>query len=100
QIDEELGGTSGPVAGYRPVGGGAPHVRDDRVGQRLGRRGREVDGYPRTVPLETMPDVNLLFEVVQEGDVEKGAAGRGELHRGGEPTLNDGEVAGGEVSVQ
>ena len=44
--------------------------------------------------------MEVLLEVVAEGEVEEGALVCGQLHRGCEAALDDGEVAGGEVAVE
>jgi hypothetical protein len=47
-----------------------------------------------------MPHVEVLLEVVAEWEVEEGPAVGGELHCRGEASLDDRQVAGGEVLVQ
>ena len=47
-----------------------------------------------------MADVEVLLEVVAEREVDERPAVRGQLHRGGQPALDDGQVAGGEMAVE
>ena len=44
--------------------------------------------------------MKVLLEVVTEREVDKRPAVGGEFHRGGQPALDDREVAGGQMLVQ
>ena len=59
-----------------------------------------VDQPPGAVPVEPVPYVELLLEVVPQRDVEERPPVRGQLHRRGEPALHDGEVAHRQVPPQ
>ena len=59
-----------------------------------------VHASPGAVLLEPVADVEVLLEMVSEREVEEGASVGGELHRRGQPALDDGEVAGGEVAIE
>jgi hypothetical protein len=50
------------------------------------------------VAVEAVSPMEVLFEVVSEREVEERAAVSDELHARGEPALDDGELAGGEVA--
>ena len=50
--------------------------------------------------VEAVGDVELLLEVLAEREVDEPASCRGELHRGCEAALDDGDVASGEMPVQ
>src|SRR3712207_8213564 len=51
-------------------------------------------------PLQPVPDVDLLLEVVAQRDVEERPPAGGQLHRGGQPALDHGQVGGGQPAVQ
>ena len=44
--------------------------------------------------------MEVLLEVVAQREVEEGPVVGRELHRGGQPALDDGQVAHGEVAVE
>src|SRR3954449_11944063 len=64
-----------------------------------GCRGK-VRASSGAVALEAVADVEVLLEAVAKREVEERSPVGGQLHRGGESALNDGEVAGGEVAVE
>ena len=93
----------------RPVGAVRRHGQV--VGRGLQRRGQLVGDPPRVgvavvqrpagpVPLQPVPHVHLLLEVVAERDVQERPTRRGELHRGAQPALDHGHVARGVVQVE
>ncbi len=47
-----------------------------------------------------MPHVEVLLEVVAQWEVEEWPPAGRQLHAGGEPALDDGEVARSEVPVE
>lgn len=59
-----------------------------------------VDSVSNAVSLKAMVDVELLLEVSFEGCVEKRDSGCGQLHRGGEASLDNSNVAGGQHAVE
>src|SRR3954451_23387050 len=69
-----------------------------RGGDALGRGGPVVHRAAGAVALEPVADVDVLLEVAREREREERAAGGRQLHARGEPALDDGDVAGGEVA--
>ena len=59
-----------------------------------------VHAASRAVALEAVADMAALLEVVAEREVEERPAGGGELHRGRQPALDDGEVTRREVLIE
>ena len=101
QVDEKVGGPGGAVG------------LDGRRGHRSRERGEELGAQrvgldeplvrqqgPGAVPLEAVPDVVVLLEVVAQRHVEERTPGRGELHAGRESPLDHRDVARGEVPPQ
>src|SRR3954447_14934078 len=78
----------------------AADLGGDRGGDLLGPVEFEVHAPSGAVALEAVADVEVLLEVVAKREVEERSLVGGQLHRGGESALNDGEVAGGEVAVE
>ena len=95
------GGPGGAVAGDRQVVDLPAELTDDRGGQpvRVGGVG-VVEAVAGAVPLQPVPDVEVLLEVVAQRDVDERAAVGGQLHAGGQPALDQRDVAGGQVLVQ
>ena len=83
-----------------PVVDLAADLLGDRRGDDLGRRRLEVHAAARAVAPEPVPHVGVLLEVVAEREVEERPAVGGQLHRRGQASLHDGEVAGGQVPVE
>ncbi len=50
--------------------------------------------------VEPVAHVEVLLEVVAEREVQERPPAGGQLHRGGQAALDDGEVAGGQVAVE
>ena len=68
---------------------------EHRGTQSLRARSLVVEANARAEAIEAPGHVQLLLEVVAQGKVEeRGAKGR-QLHGGGEPALDDGEIDGG-----
>ena len=73
----------------------------DQLRQRVGIGGVVVvEAAAGAVSAEAVIDVEVLLEVVAQGDVEERAAVGGELHAGRQPALHDGDIAGREMAVQ
>src|SRR4029450_8542636 len=72
----------------------------DGVGDDLRGGGGELHAAPGVVPAEAVGDVEVLLEVVGQGEVQERPPGRGQLHAGGEAALDHGQVAGGQVPVE
>ncbi len=89
-----------PSARHRAVGDLATDLLRDRVRDHRRRGGLEVHAPAGAVALEPVADVDGLLEVVLEREVEERPAVGGELHRGRQAALHDGEVAGREVLVE
>ena len=66
--------------------------------------GSLTSSYPRApagaVALEAVVYVDVLLEVVAQRNVEERHAGRGELHRRGQPALDDGDIGRGHAQVE
>ncbi len=96
----------------RPAARAAPSARDrqivdrpadlrgDRGGDVRWLRGLEVHAPAGPVALQPVPDVEVLLEVVPQREVQERPPGRRQLHRRGQPALDDREVARGQVPVQ
>jgi hypothetical protein len=52
-----------------------------------------VHAAPGAIAVETVPHVEVLLEVVTQWHVQERAVARGELHRGCQTALNDGQIA-------
>ena len=60
----------------------------------------EAHAAAGAVAVETMPDVEVLLEVVAEWEVQERPAAGGQLHGRGQPTLDDGQVAHRQMAVE
>src|SRR5438270_10446972 len=85
---------------HRPVLHGPRQLVGHGGGDHLGRRRGVVHAPACAVALEAVGDVEVLLEVVAEREVEEGPVVGRELHRRGQPTLDDGQVAHRQVPVQ
>ena len=56
--------------------------------------------YSRTIRVQYRSGNELLLEVISEREVQKRPARRRELHRRGQPTLDDRQVAAREVPIE
>src|SRR5439155_12431516 len=72
----------------------------DGSGDDVGGASGVVHAPSGAVAGESVGDVEALFEVVAEREVEEGPVAGGELHGGGEAALDDGQVADRQVAVQ
>ena len=99
-LQHHPGGALGTVGGDRQVVHGLRQAGDELLGDVLGV-GVGVRQRPSgAVPVQSVPHVHLLLEVVLERHVEERALRGGQLHRGAEAALHDGHVAGGVVQVE
>src|SRR3954471_25239 len=94
------GGERGAVGFDRSVVDHGSDLPGDRVGDHIGGCRGKVRASSGAVALEAVADVEVLLEAVAKREVEERSPVGGQLHRGGESALNDGEVAGGEVAVE
>src|SRR5262244_1971414 len=95
EFGDEPGG-AGRAAGLNVA------VADGLAGQ-LGDVGGDevgVGGGVVHVLAGSVADVEVLLEVVPEREVEERPLGGGQLHGGGQPTLDDGEVADAQMLVE
>src|SRR5207248_6565233 len=88
------------VAGDRAVIDLPADLLGDRCGNLLGAVAVKVHAAAGAVALEPVADVEVLLEVMLQREIEKRPAARGQLHRGGQPTLDDREVARHKVAVE
>src|SRR5437763_1038190 len=97
---EQLGDPGRDPAGglgiYRAVPGLTPDLPGDRLADSLGTGGRVVHPPPGAVAGEPVRDVERLLKVMAEREVDKRPVAGDELHRRGEPALDDGQVACGQ----
>src|SRR5918996_5739200 len=100
QPGDQPGRVRGPVGLHRAVVDRAADLGGDGGRDHLGGGGRELHAPAGPVPGQAVGDVEVLLEVVGQGEVEERAPGRGQLHAGGQAPLDHGEVAGGQVPVQ
>ncbi len=82
------------------VVGLAVELLGDRGGDLAGSVVLVAHASAGPVLLEAVADVEVLFEVVAEGEVEEGPTVGGELHGRGETALDDCNVARGKMAVQ
>ena len=68
-----------------------------RAARARSRRSRAPTG---AVPIQPVPDVEVLLEVVPQRHVQERPPVRGQLHRRRQAALHDREVAGGQVPVE
>src|SRR5215207_8592344 len=93
-------GEGGAVGLHRAVGDRAADLGGDGVGDHLGAGGGELHAPAGVVLAQAVGDVEVLLEVVGQGEVEERPAGRGQLHAGAEAALDHGQVADGQVLVE
>src|SRR5690349_4878814 len=94
QPGDQPGGAVGAVERHRGGVYRLAEVLEHRRAQSLGAGVLEVEPDPGAEAIEASGDVQLLLEVVAQREVEEGRAESGQLHRGGEPALDDREVGG------
>lgn len=75
-------------------------LAQNRLGQHVRCRARVFEPVAGLAPVQAVGDVELLLEVLIEGEVNERPPQRRELQRGGAAALHHGQVAGGEVLVQ
>src|SRR5690606_25072163 len=97
---DKLGGPSSTIGLDRAVCDLASDLTRDRIRDlvRVGRR--ELHVSTGTVPVEAVPYVEVLFEVVVQREVEERAARGRQLHGRGQAALDDGQVTYRQVPVQ
>src|SRR5262249_38721147 len=94
------GGGSGAVGLKVAVADGVAGQFGDVGGDEGGVGGGVVHVLAGAVTVEPVADVEVLLEVVPEREVEERALGGGQLHGGGQPALDDGEVADAQMLVE
>src|SRR6185312_14747895 len=72
----------------------------DVGGDEVGVGGGVVHVLAGAVAVEPVTDVEVLLEMVPEREVEERAPGGSQLHGGGQPALDDGEVADAQMLVE
>src|ERR1700722_18949743 len=90
-------------AGEQGCGAGGAVGGDGEVVDLAGDLGGDVGGAgrlvvhvpPGPVAVEPVADMEVLLEVAGEREVQEGPPAGGQLHRRGQPALDDREVAGG-----
>ena len=100
EFGQQGGGPGGAVGLDRAVADRAADLGRDGLRQRLGPGLVVVQAAARAVPVQPVPDVEVLLEVMTQRHVDERPSGGGELHRGGQPALHHGQVAGCQVPVQ
>src|SRR3954469_664056 len=101
QLGEHVCCSGGATALNWQVGHVATDLRDDRGRQRIGvGLLLVVHASPGAVAIESVPDVEVLLEVVPQRHVDERAPVGGELHGRGEPTLDDRNIRRREVLVE
>jgi hypothetical protein len=71
----------------------------DGLGEDVGPSLVVVQAAARAILLQTVPDVEVLLEVMAERHVDERPLACGELHRGGQAALHHGQVAHRQVPV-
>jgi hypothetical protein len=95
EVGEQGGGAGGAVGGNGAVVDVAADLGGDGGGDVGRARVLVVHVLPGAVALEPVADVEVLLEVVAERELQERPLAGGQLHGGGEPALDDREVASG-----
>src|SRR5207249_40158 len=100
EFGDEMGGAGRAVGLNVAVADGLSGQLGDLGGDEVGVGGGVVHVLTGSVTVEPVVDVEVLLEVVPEREVEERALGGGQLHGGGQPALDDGQVAGAQMLVE
>ncbi len=100
EFGNEPGGTGRAVGLDVAVADGLAGQFGDAGGDEVGVGGGVVHALASAVAVEPVADVEVLLEVVPEREVQERALGGGQLHGGGQPALDDGQVAGAQMLVE
>ena len=101
QLGQQGGGPGRAARLDRPVVDLAADLGGDGLAPaRPGSVCAVVQAAAGAVPVQPVPHVEVLLEVVAQRHVQERPPAGGQLHRGGQPALHDGQVARGQVPVQ
>src|SRR5258705_6046721 len=100
QVGQQLGGAGGAIDLDREIPGIATDLRGNGVSEHVRTQVLVVQPASGAVLGEPVGDVEVLFEVMPQRNVDERTAGGGQLHARGESTLDDREVTRREVPVQ
>src|SRR6201999_4230084 len=100
EFGDEPGGAGRAVGLDVAVADGLAGQFGDAGGDQVGVGRQVVHARAGAIAGEPVPDVEVLLEVVPEREVQERALGGGQLHSGGQPTLDDGHIAGAQVLVE
>src|SRR5215471_861144 len=100
EFGDELGGAGRAVGLNVAVADGLAGQFGDVGGDEVRVGGGVVHVSAGAVAVESVADVEVLLEVVPERKVQERPLGGGQLHGGGQPALDDGEVADAQMPVE
>src|SRR5204863_6396012 len=100
QLGDALGGAARAVGLDWAIVDLAADVLDDRLGDRLRWRVLEVHSPSGPVALQAMVDVEVLLEVMLQGEIDERRAVRGQLHRRRQAALHHRQIAGRQMLVE
>src|SRR5215510_12310404 len=100
EFGDELGGAGRAVGLNVAVADGLAGQFGDVGGDEIGVGGGVVHALAGAVAVKPVADVEVLLEVVAEREVQERALGGGQLHGGGQPALDDGEVADAQMLIE